>query len=69
VFDHSAWLAEHLNNFLVHAERDVCWLVLAILTLFGIIQPNAATLIMRAALSGKRVAGVNTMATQPIQSP
>jgi hypothetical protein len=54
VFDHSASVAEHLNNFLAAANRGICWRFLANFALFGISLPNAAPTGMQAAWHHRR---------------
>jgi excisionase family DNA binding protein len=61
VFDHSAPDAECLQYFLLLTNPEFSWLFPATTLLFGIILPNAAPTVKRAALRGKRSVGAVTM--------
>jgi excisionase family DNA binding protein len=69
VFDHSAPDAEHLQDFLFHANPEILGHFPAINQLFGIFLPNAAPTVMRAAFRGKRSVGVATMNPPSVSSP
>ena len=59
VFDHSAWIAEHLPEFLVGTKRGIFRPFRAIAPLFDIFLSNAAPTVMRVALRGLENVGVS----------
>ena len=70
LFDHSASLAEHLQDFLAYAKGRFCRRFRAILTLFGIFLPNAAPTGIRTAWFGNPdLVEKTTMPTESIHSP
>jgi excisionase family DNA binding protein len=69
VFDHSARVAEHLQNLPLLANPCFSGRFLAPGQLFGIFVPNAAPTVMLAAPCGKRSAGATIMVPTDLSAP
>jgi predicted DNA-binding transcriptional regulator AlpA len=69
VFDRSARDAEHLQNFLFVANPGFSGRFPASGQLFGILLPNAAPTVVRAALCGERFVGTTIMVPTDLSPP